>query len=70
MGRQYDLSVVIPLHNTDIGLFTNCVKSLKAQTIGFENVEWVIVLHNCNQETKTGVRQLLYGEENVILHEL
>ena len=70
MGRQYDLSVVIPLHNTDIGLFTNCVKSLKAQTIGFENVEWVIVLHNCNQETKTGVRQLLDGEENVILHEL
>lgn len=67
---EYKVSVVIPLHNTDMGLFTNCVKSLKAQTIGFENVEWVIVLHNCNRETKTSVRQLLDGEQSVVLHEL
>lgn len=70
MGRHYELSVVIPLHNTDIGLFTNCVKSLKAQTIGFENVECVIVLHNCSRETISGVRQLLDGEQNVLLNEL
>ncbi len=68
--KKYDISVIIPLHNTDLGMFANCVASWKTQTIGFENVQWIVVLHNCNGETLSGVHALLDGYENILLEEL
>lgn len=40
------------------------------QTYGFENIEWIVVLHNCNDATKAYVSELLDTYENVILEVL
>lgn len=68
--KNYELSVIIPLHNTDITMFSNCIASLKAQEIGFDKIETVVVMHNCDRETMEGVRKLLMGLKNVVLEEL
>lgn len=44
--ENYILSVVTPFHNTNLAFFEKCLDSLKKQTLGFENIEWVITLHN------------------------
>lgn len=43
---NYKVSVVTPFHNVDMGMFEKCAESMRQQTIGFENVEWIIVVHN------------------------
>ena len=48
--RKYILSVVTPFHNTDLAYFGKCLDSMKEQTLGFENIEWVITLHNSEPE--------------------
>ena len=68
--KKYELSVIIPVHNTDPDMFTNCITSLKNQEIGFENIELVVVLHNCNAETVTGVRGILAPSDGVMIREL
>ncbi len=68
--KKYELSVIIPVHNTDLELFSNCIASLVNQEIGFENIELIAVLHNCNTETIEGARKILAPSDNVILTEL
>ena len=68
--KEYQLSVIIPVHNTDLKLFSNCIDSLNNQEIGFENIEVIVVLHNCNKETVDGAKHLLTPFENVIIAEL
>ena len=69
MGK-YKISVVTPYHNVDHDMFDGCVKSMLAQTIGFENIEWVITIHNCGAEYTEYAREKLGGYENVILEVL
>ena len=65
MGKEYQVSVVTPFHNTKIAYFKNCIKSMTEQTIGFENIEWIIVFHNCSQEYIDEASGLVSGYENV-----
>ena len=69
MGK-FKISVVTPYHNVDHTMFDGCVESMKSQTIGFENVEWVIVIHNCSKEYTDYARDKLGSFENVILKEI
>ena len=48
---NYKVSVVTPFHNVDMGMFEKCAESMRQQTIGFENVEWIIVVHNSGGHT-------------------
>ncbi|MBO6216749.1 MAG: GH3 auxin-responsive promoter family protein [Prevotella sp.] len=68
--KDYKISVVTPFHNTDLGMFRVCVDSMLHQTIGFEQVEWIIVLHNCDQSYSDGVRKMVANYNNVRLLEL
>ena len=43
---MYKVSVVTPFHNVDMAIFQKAADSMRQQTIGFENVEWIIVVHN------------------------
>ncbi len=69
MGK-FKISVVTPYHNVDHTMFDGCVESMKSQTIGFENVEWIIVIHNCSKEYTDYAHDKLGGFENVILKEI
>lgn len=64
---EYKISVVTPFHNTELGMFRKCADSMLRQTIGFERVEWIIVLHNCDQKYIDGVREMVGGYDNVRL---
>ncbi|MCR5734546.1 MAG: GH3 auxin-responsive promoter family protein [Lachnospiraceae bacterium] len=69
--KKYAISVVTPAHNTDPEIFKECVASMKEQTIGFENVEWIVVLHNCDEEHESALKAFLSGYDNIkvsILH--
>lgn len=68
--KKYEISVIIPVHNTNLEMFSNCITSLRNQEIGFENIELVVVLHNCNAETISGVRDILTPSDGVVIAEL
>lgn len=62
---SYKVSVITPFHNVDLDVFANGVDSVLKQTIGFENIEWIIVVHNSGQEYLEGVRRMVGQYENV-----
>ena len=64
MGN-YAISVITPAHNTNPEMFRKCFESLKEQTIGFEKIEWVVVLHNCDDEHKDALLSIVEGYDNV-----
>lgn len=64
---DYKISVITPFHNTDLGMFRVCADSMLRQTIGFGQIEWIIVLHNCDQSYIDGVREMVGQYENVLL---
>lgn len=68
--KNYKVSVVTPFHNVGLHMFQKCYESLKTQTIGFENIEWIVVLHNCEPQYHRAVHELLDRHENVIVKEI
>lgn len=67
MNTQYKVSVVTPFHNVDMAMFENCAASMRAQTIGFENVQWIIVIHNCEERYKQALPEMFKNDPNVEL---
>lgn len=64
---NYEFSVITPFHNVDLSVFEKTVSYMKKQTIGFDKIEWIVVLHNCKPEYVEGAKKLLSGYENVIV---
>ena len=67
MNTQYKVSVITPFHNVDMAMFENCAASMRAQTIGFENVQWIIVIHNCEESYKQALPEMFKNDPNVEL---
>ncbi|MBR2150459.1 MAG: GH3 auxin-responsive promoter family protein [Prevotella sp.] len=67
---MYKVSVVTPFHNVDMAMFNKCIESMRCQTIGFENIEWVIVVHNCKPLYLPLLTDLFKDDKNVIIKEL
>ena len=67
---MYKVSVVTPFHNVDMGMFEKCAESMRAQTIGFENIEWIIVVHNCEPKYMPLLTEMFKDDGNVIVKEL
>jgi len=67
---MYKVSVVTPFHNVDMNMFRKSAESMRQQTIGFENVEWIIVVHNCEPHYFPEVQEMFKNDKNVIVKEL
>lgn len=67
---KYSFSVITPFHNVDMAMFENAARHMEQQTVGFENIEWVIVCHNCDEEHLKAVRERVGLYDNVVLKEL
>ena len=63
--KTYELSVVTPFHNVEKDVFKAGVQSLINQTYGFENIEWIVVFHNCDKKYIDDAMPLIYGYENI-----
>ena len=68
--NNYKVSVVTPFHEVNPDYFENCFKSVKAQSIGFENIEWIIVVHNSSEELLRQVQKMASPYDNVIVEAL
>lgn len=67
---KYKVSVITPFHNIDMGMFENAYKSVQAQTIGFENIQWIVIVHNSEPHYMADLQQMLGAHDNVVLKEL
>ena len=66
----YKIAIVIPFHNVNMRFFNECVASMHRQTIGFENVQWIIVVHNCEPHYLPELKEMFKNDSNVLLEEL
>ena len=70
--KKYEVSIITPLHNVGLHMFRRTIESMKNQTLGFENIEWVVVIHNSAEEYERNIQELIVDYENVrteILHD-
>lgn len=67
MNTKYNVSVVTPFFNVDKSMFAKCVEGMRAQTIGFDTIQWIIVLHNCEDSYKQDLQVLFRDDANVEL---
>jgi len=67
---MYKVSVVTPFHNVDMGMFQKCADSMRGQTLGFENIEWIIVVHNSKPHYLPLLIDMFKDDKNVIIKEL
>ena len=65
--KKYKITVITAFCNTDFDLFERADKSMRNQTIGFKNVQWIIIMHNCDKEHIDKVINMYKEDENVIL---
>lgn len=70
MAANYLISVITPFHNTKKELIKKGMVSLQNQTIGFENIEWIITVHNSEQKYLDEVKELTRGCDNIKVLEL
>ena len=70
MEKTYLVSVLTPIHNTAESLVKRAFRSLKNQSYGFQNLEWVVLLHNCDETCKKNVKDLLAMYPNIRLCEV
>ena len=61
---KYQITVITPFYNVERKLFEKCCESMFRQTIGFENIEWIVVVHNSEEKHRRGVDELLGSYEN------
>ena len=67
---MYKVSVVTPFHNVDMGMFQKCADGMRCQTIGFENIEWIIIVHNSEPHYYPLLAEMFKNDRNVIVKEL
>ena len=70
MNTNYKISVITPFHNVEMSMFEKCANSMRAQTIGFENVQWIIVVHNCEPKYLPLLQEMFKDDANVEVREL
>ena len=64
------VSVIIPTHKPNMKYFLRCFNSIKNQTIGFNNIEVIIVVHNANEQFFNEIKDLVKDYDNVKLLKL
>ncbi len=66
----YKIAVVTPFHNVKMDLFEKCEAAMRSQSIGFENVEWVIVVHNSEPHYLPELQERFANDPNVVIEPL
>ena len=51
------VSVLTPIHNTDISLVRRAAESLTSQSYGLEHIEWIIGVHNMDESYLDDIRK-------------
>ena len=62
---SFKISIITPLHEIMPSYFKACAASMKSQTFGLENIEWIVVIHNSSDENAAEVSSMLEGLPSV-----
>ena len=61
---MYKVSLIIPVYNAELSL-KNTIKSVMNQTLGFENIELILVDDNSNDDSKQIISELVRKYSNI-----
>ena len=61
-----EITVITPFHNVDMNIFEDCYQSMINQSMGIDNIEWIIVLHNCEQQYIDAVKEKVKPYKSVL----
>ena len=64
------IAVITPFHNTDKELFNSAVSSMETQILSKDRIEWIIVVHNSEDEYLEYVRKRTQELKYVTIYEL
>lgn len=70
MEKEYMISVITPCYEASLELLSKAFDSLKAQTLGFARLEWIVVVHNSSSENLRQVEEMAAPYANVRLYKL
>lgn len=70
MGKEYMISVITPCYEASLELLGKAFESLKAQTLGFGRLEWIVVVHNSSSDNLLQVEEMVAPYTNVRLYKL
>lgn len=59
-------SVITPVYQTPPALFEEAYQSLLSQTCGFERVEWVVAVHNMDDDYAESLKRITGEHENIV----
>lgn len=68
MSDPYLITVITPCHNMNLSLMEKAYLSLNNQTLGFEKIEWLIVMHNSPEEDVNMLREIVGQHQNIMIH--
>ena len=68
--QESTITVITPFHNTDKELFNGAVSSMEKQILSADRIEWIIVVHNSDDEYLEYVRQRTRDLKFVSIYEL
>ena len=64
------ISVVTPVYKTELSMLKRAYKSLTEQTLGYDKIHWIVVIHNSGAEYAASVREMFSDVENLTIEEL
>ena len=67
---NYIASVITPFHNTNFNYFEPAFESVVNQTVGVENIEWIIVVHNSEDGYYQKVKEMAKPYDSIKVYEL
>lgn len=63
--KKRKVSIITPCHNMERELVEKAYMSLKTQTMGFDNIEWLVVFHNSPERDVDVFNEIIDSEENI-----
>lgn len=70
MENEFMISVITPCFEASLELLDKAFESLKEQSLGFERLEWILVVHNSSSDNLRQVEEMVAPYKNVRLYEL
>ena len=59
-------SVITPVYKTPLPLFEEAFHSLEAQTCGFEQIEWLVAIHNMDDAYAESLKKITGEHKNIV----
>lgn len=70
MEKEYLISVITPCYEASLELLEKAFDSIKTQSLGFERLEWIVVVHNSSSDNLRQVEEMVAPYANVRLYKL